>query len=155
MKITIAAIGKSIKPWMQDGIDTYVKRMPKQCSIEIMTFTPIVSKHSNQIEHIKSKEAERLLCSLKPQEYAIALDCKGQTFTSESCALKLDKLQSLGRPIRFFIGGAYGLDTTLLHQMDASWSLSALTFPHGLARLILVEQLYRAYCMNQNHPYHK
>ena len=155
MKIFISAIGKHVKPWMQDGIDTYLSRMPRQFSIQVQAIAPVTSKHSNQIEYIKIKEADQLLHTKSPQDYCVALDCLGQHFDSEKCAKKLDDLQSLGRPVRFFIGGAYGLDKSLLQQMDATWSLSLLTFPHGLARLILIEQLYRSVCLNQNHPYHK
>jgi 23S rRNA (pseudouridine1915-N3)-methyltransferase len=155
VKIVISAIGKHIKPWMQDGIDTYLSRIPRQFTIQVQTLAPVTSKHSNQVKHVKTKEAERLLQTKSPQDYCIALDCLGESFDSEKAAIKLENLQSLGRPIRFFIGGAYGLDQSLLKQMDASWSLSKLTFPHGLARLILIEQLYRSICLNQNHPYHK
>lgn len=154
MKIKISAIGKQIKPWMQDGIDSYLARIMKGYQIELDLIAPYKTNHKNQDQLVKEKEAEKLMATADKSEYWIALDAKGKQFESEQWPEKLTAVSEYSA-IRFFIGGAYGLDKTLVAQCQAIWSLGKLTMPHGLARLVLVEQLYRAICLMQNHPYHK
>lgn len=154
MKITISAIGKQIKPWMQTGIDTYLSRIPKGYSVEMDLIPPYKSSHKQQDHLVKEKEAEKLLSTAKSGEYWIALDCTGKQYTSEEWPNTLQDISQQGA-IRFFIGGAYGLDAALVKKCQAQWSLGKLTMPHGLARVVLVEQIYRAICLLQNHPYHK
>jgi 23S rRNA (pseudouridine1915-N3)-methyltransferase len=154
MRISISAIGKQIKPWMQTGIEAYLSRIPKGYTVQLNLLAPFKSTHKNQDQLVKEKEAERLVASAAPSEYWIALDANGLEFTSEEWPKQLMKI-SESTSIRFFIGGAYGLDPCLIDQCQATWSLGKLTMPHGLARVVLTEQLYRAICLIQNHPYHK
>lgn len=154
MKITISAIGKSIKPWMQEGIDTYLSRIPKGYAIGLDLMTPYKSSHTNQEAITKEKECEKLRATAHVSEFWIALDSRGKQFSSEEWPLQLQSCAE-NASIRFFIGGAFGLDSALVNQCKAVWSLGKLTMPHGLARLVLIEQLYRAICILQNHPYHK
>ena len=154
MKILISAVGKSIKPWMQEGINTYLPRIPKGYTISIDLIAPYKSNHNNQEAITKEKECEKLIATADVSEFWIALDSTGKQLTSEEWPKQLQTC-SENTSIRFFIGGAFGLDFTLVNQCKAIWSLGKLTMPHGLARVVLVEQLYRAICILQNHPYHK
>jgi 23S rRNA (pseudouridine1915-N3)-methyltransferase len=154
MKISISAVGKLIKPWMQDGVDTYLARIPRGYSITMDLIAPYKSNHNHPEIITKEKEAEKLLATANFSEYWIALDSTGKQLDSMEWPKQL-QTYSQSAPIRFFIGGAYGLDTSLINQCKAIWSLGKLTMPHGLARVVLIEQLYRALSIINNHPYHK
>jgi len=154
MRINISAIGKQIKPWMQEGIESYLSRIPKGYTIHVDLIAPYKSNHKNQDSLVKEKEAEKLMASADKSEYWIALDCNGKQFSSEEWPKQLGKATEVNA-IRFFIGGAYGLDASLLQQCQSKWSLGKLTMPHGLARVVLIEQIYRSISLLQNHPYHK
>ena len=136
----IIAIGKIKKKWIQEGIEMYLKRLPGLKVIEIKDNTQI--KEENTIKEI-----------LKKNETVVTLNENGQSFTSKQLATKL--LNSHNQNITFVIGGALGLPPSL--NKSASWqlSLSPLTFPHEIARLLLIEQIYRAKTITQGGPYHK
>ena len=136
----IIAIGKIKKRWIQEGIEMYLKRLPGLEVIEIKDSTQI--KEENTIKEIISKN-----------ETLVTLNENGQSFTSKQLATKL--LNSHNQNITFVIGGASGLPTSLNNSASWQLSLSSFTFPHEIARLLLIEQLYRAKTITQGGPYHK
>ena len=136
----IIAIGKIKKKWIQEGIEMYLKRLPGLEVIEIKDSTQIKEEHT--IKEIISKN-----------ETLVTLNENGQSFTSKQLATKL--LNSHNQNITFVIGGASGLPTSLNNSASWQLSLSPLTFPHEIARLLLIEQLYRAKTITQGGPYHK
>ena len=136
----IIAIGKIKKRWIQEGIEMYLKRLPGLEVIEIKDSTQIKEEHT--IKEIISKD-----------ETLVTLNENGQSFTSKQLATKL--LNSRNQNITFVIGGASGLPTSLNNSASWQLSLSSFTFPHEIARLLLIEQLYRANTITQGGPYHK
>jgi len=139
-RIRILAVGKVRKGWVLEGIATYLKRLPGLQVVELR-------------DAGKAKEAEAVLAALRPDEQLVVMAEEGQTFTSLALAERLEGSGS--ERLVFVIGGAEGIDPAL--KARASWklSLSPMTFPHELARLLLLEQLYRALSIQQGGPYHK
>ena len=136
----IIAIGKTKKKWIQAGIEMYLNRLPGLQIIEIKDSTPIKEEHT--IKEI-----------IKKNQTLVTLNENGQCFSSMQFARKLLSCQN--QNITFAIGGAFGLSTSLNSSADWQLSLSSLTFPHEIARLLLIEQLYRAKTITQGGPYHK
>ena len=136
----IIAVGKIKKKWIQEGIEMYLKRLPGLEVIEI--------KDNNQ-----TKEEHTIKEIISKNEILVTLNENGQSFTSKQLATKL--LNSYNQKIMFVIGGASGLSSSLIYSASWQLSLSPLTFPHEIARLLLIEQLYRAKAITQGAPYHK
>lgn len=158
MKIKIYAIGK-IKDFYKLGVDEYIKRLSNYVQVEVVELKdePIPDRPSeSEILKAKKLEGNRVLSCLKEKEYLIALDLDKKQMTSEEFSEYLsNKLESNGAHISFVIGGSYGLSDELKVRVNDSVSLSKLTFPHQLARLILLEQLFRAFKILNNETYHK
>ena len=158
MKIKIYAIGK-IKDFYKLGCDEYIKRLSSYTQVEVVELKdePIPDKPSeSEILKAKKSEGNRVLSCLKDKEYLIALDLNQKEMTSEAFAKYLNnKLVSNGANISFVIGGSYGLSNELKSRVNDSVSLSTLTYPHQLARLVLLEQIFRAYKILNNETYHK
>lgn len=155
MKIWFWSIGKAHDSYVKEGIAEFTKRISKYFPVE-WTIIP-VPKNAGMLSEmdLKKKEGETILQWLKPDDYLIALDEHGKQFSSESLS---DFLQERGsastKNIVFLIGGAFGLDAAVLKRAQLKWSLSQLTFPHQLVRLILAEQVYRACTILKNEKYH-
>lgn len=158
MKIKIYAIGK-IKDFYKLGVDEYVKRLTNYTQIEIVELKDeSLPDRPSESEIIKAKntECKRVLSCLKDKEYLIALDLNKKEMTSKQFAKYIsNKLESNGANISFVIGGSYGLSDELKSRANDSVTLSQLTFPHQLARLVLLEQLFRAFKILNNETYHK
>lgn len=143
MKIRLITIGHKAPSWIQEGYLDYAKRLPASCALELIEIPA------------EKRPEEKMLASIKPDNYVIALDVKGKPWSTEELADKLSHWLQSGKNIDLLIGGAEGLTTECLAKAHEKWSLSPLTFPHMLVRVILAEQLYRAHSILQNHPYHK
>ena len=158
MKIKIYAIGK-IKDFYKMGCDEYVKRLSNYCKVEIIELKdePISDNPSpSEIKKAKDIEGDRVIKMLKPNEYLIGLDLnKKMPDSLEFSAHLLKKLEENGSNISFVIGGSYGLSDALKNRVNESLSLSNLTFLHQMTRLILLEQIYRAFKIINNETYHK
>ena len=158
MKIKIYAIGK-IKDFYKTGVDEYIKRLSSYVQVEIVELKDesLPDRPSeSEITKAKNFEGKRVLSLLKDKEYLIALDLNNKEMSSEKFADYLSKkLEANGAHISFVIGGSYGLSDELKARVNDSVSLSSLTFPHQLARLILLEQLFRAFKILNNETYHK
>lgn len=155
MKLYFWAIGKAHESYVKEGVETFTRRISKYYSVE-WTLIP-VPKNAGMLSEmdLKKKEAEIILQWLRPDDYLIALDEKGKELNSEDLSGFLQQ-QGLQRTknLVFLIGGAFGLHADVLRQARLIWSLSRLTFPHQLVRLILAEQVYRACTIGQNEKYH-
>ena len=158
MTIKIYAIGKN-KDFYKDGVDEYLKRIGGYSKIQVIEVKDdsISDKPSDlEIKKAIDNEGKRVLSLLKNNEFLIGLDLNKKEFTSEEFAsFLLDKIVNNGSSVSFVIGGSYGLSDELKNRVNASICLSKLTFPHQLARLILVEQIYRAFKIINNETYHK
>lgn len=159
MKITILAVGKIKEKYFTAAIQEYVKRLSRYCKLEILEVadekTPDqASAHEEDL--IREKEGERLRRYIKDGGYVIALAIDGKQTTSEGFADKLQGLCVSGKShIIFVIGGSIGLDQKLLQGADELLSFSQMTFPHQLMRVVLLEQIYRAFRIMHGEPYHK
>lgn len=145
MKTQILMVGHKPPTWVEEGCQTYVKRCPANWQLT----TKILSPAS------KSIEGQQILSQLKPKMHCVLLDVQGQAWSTETLAEQLNNWQHLGKDLTFIIGGADGVDQHVYAQAAQHWSLSKLTLPHHMARLVLVEQLYRAWTILTNHPYHR
>lgn len=159
MKISIIAVGKLKEKYLKQGIGEYSKRLGAYASMEVME-VPDEKAPENmseaEMEEVKRKEGERILAKVPSDSYVITLEIEGEMATSEKFAKKLDQLALHGKSkIAFVIGGSLGLSEEVRQRSDYALSFSKMTFPHQLMRLILLEQLYRAFRINRNEPYHK
>ncbi|NMM96846.1 50S rRNA methyltransferase [Bifidobacterium sp. DSM 109960] len=159
MQIDIICVGKVKEQYLRDAIAEYSKRLSRYCKLNILEVadekTP---EHASEgVERqIKAKEGERIAKHIKPGAYVIALAIDGQQVTSEGFARKIDQLGIQGvSHIQFVIGGSIGMDDEILRKANYKLSFSKMTFPHQLMRVILLEQVYRAYKINAHEPYHK
>lgn len=147
--IQIIAIGKKHEPWVADGIMRYQKRLRPPFNVQ-WVFIAHSSRDGNQARH---EESEAVIARLRPQEYVILLDERGENLTSPDLSETLQSALSRG-PVTLVIGGAYGVNQALYDRANFVWSLSRLVFPHMLVRLLVQEQLYRAQEIALGGPYH-
>jgi len=140
--------------WVDSACADFTKRMPRELAIEIVDIKPEKRAAGNSTENIQLIEAKRIL-EAAGRDFLIACDEREQEVTTLQLSQKMQSWQTLGRDVSIIIGGADGLHTSLKQQADWLWSLSKLTLPHAFVRVLLTEQLYRAYTVIQNHPYHR
>ncbi|MFD7522200.1 23S rRNA (pseudouridine(1915)-N(3))-methyltransferase RlmH [Paenibacillus chitinolyticus] len=159
MHITIASVGKLKEKYLVNGIDEYVKRLGPYAKVQLVEVPDEKAPESMspaEEQQVRAKEGERLLTKLAPDAYVVALAIDGEMWTSEQLAGSLDKLATYGRSqVAFVIGGSLGLSSEVLRRADAKLSFGRMTLPHQLMRLVLVEQVYRAFKINRGEPYHK
>ncbi|MGD6804586.1 23S rRNA (pseudouridine(1915)-N(3))-methyltransferase RlmH [Rossellomorea vietnamensis] len=159
MNISIVTVGKLKEKYLKQGIDEYLKRLSAYAKVEVIEVSdekaPEELSETEMIQ-VKGKEGERILAKISPDAYVIALAIEGKMRTSEDLADNLDKLATYGKSkVAFVIGGSLGLSDEVLKRSNETLSFSKMTFPHQLMRLILVEQVYRAFRINRGEPYHK
>lgn len=138
--------------WVQQASDDYTKRMPRRWQFKVREFSQAQGDSS---ELIMAKEADVLLGAIPEKAHVIALDNLGVAWSTEQVSKQLESWQELGKSLVFLIGGADGLHPRVRSRANQMWSLSNLTYPHPLVRVVLVEQLYRAQSLLDNHPYHR
>jgi len=156
MKIKIIALGKIKEKFLKEGIDEFLKRLTPYASVEIVELSPIEIKDENLIEKVLEQEGEKILAQVKSNSYVITLEIGGANFSSEKFAQKLEEIANQGyNEIIFVIGSSCGLSKTVSGRADFKLSLSKMTFLHQFARLLLVEQIYRAFKIQKNEIYHK
>ena len=156
MNIKIIALGKIKEKFLKDGIDEFLKRLGPYASIEVIELTPIEIKDENLIERVLEQEGEKILSLIKPQSYVITLEIQGKMLSSEELAEKIESLTNDGiGEIIFVIGSSCGIAKTVSARANFKLSMSKMTFLHQFARLLLVEQIYRAFKILKNETYHK
>ena len=159
MRINIVCVGKIKEKYLKLGIDEFKKRLSKYCKLEIIELEDEKAPENlsdKEMLMIKEKEGKKILSKIKDNSYVIALAIDGKNLSSEELAETINKLGVRGvSNITFVIGGSLGLSDEVLSRADYKLSFSKMTFPHQLMRLILLEQVYRAYRINNNEPYHK
>lgn len=154
MKINLIVIGKKMPDWIQTGINHYQKQLPAQLNFNLIALEAQKRKGKN-IEQIKELEGELILKAVKDAQLVIAFDERGKQHTTKAIAQNLGSWQQNGESIALIIGGADGLSDRVKSHANQLWGLSNLTLPHSMARLLAVEQLYRAHSLLTNHPYHR
>ncbi len=155
MKIKIIALGKIKEKFLKDGIDEFLKRLTPYTAIEIVELSPIEIK-DNQIEKALLEEGEKILANIKPDSYVITMEILGKQLSSEDFASKINEITISGiSELVFVIGSSCGIAPTVSARANFKLSISKMTFLHQFARLLLVEQIYRAFKILKNETYHK
>ncbi|MCY8611959.1 23S rRNA (pseudouridine(1915)-N(3))-methyltransferase RlmH [Bacillus haynesii] len=159
MNISIVAIGKLKEKYLKQGIDEYIKRLSAYAKVDIIELPDEKAPENlsdQDAKIVKDKEGERILSKISPDAHVIALAIEGKMKSSEELADNMDRLATYGKSkVTFVIGGSLGLSDAVLKRADEKLSFSKMTFPHQLMRLILLEQVYRAFRINRGEPYHK
>ncbi|WIM04655.1 MAG: 23S rRNA (pseudouridine(1915)-N(3))-methyltransferase RlmH [Candidatus Nitricoxidivorans perseverans] len=155
MKLVVAAVGTRMPDWMDAGFSEYAKRMPREMPMELVEVRPEPRVSGKPVEAMLSAESARIMAVLPPRCRRVALDERGLDLTTRALADRLEKWRATGEDVAFLVGGPDGLDPKLKEEAHEMLRLSALTLPHGLARVVLAEALYRASSLLRGHPYHR
>jgi len=155
MQIHLVAVGNRMPEWVSQGYDEYARRMPPECRLNLIEIPAAKRTKAADIKRLLAQEGERMLEALPKNVLVVALDVSGHRWDTEEVAQQLDAWMHEGRDIALLLGGPEGLAPACRQQAERSWSLSPLTFPHPLVRIIVAEQLYRATTILKHHPYHK
>lgn len=155
MQLIIAAVGHKMPAWIEDGFGEYAKRMPPECRIHLKEIKPVERSGSKTAETVMALERAKIESAVPKGSRIVALDERGKDLTTMQLSQLLTQWQQDGRDVTFVIGGADGLDAGFKASADLLVRISSLTLPHGMVRVLLAEQLYRAWSITQNHPYHR
>jgi 23S rRNA (pseudouridine1915-N3)-methyltransferase len=159
MHIQIVAVGKIKEKYILLGMEEFLKRLGPYAKVAVTEVPDEKAPETMSLaeeQQVMHKEGERILAHIKPDAHVIALAIDGKTWSSEELAAEMDKLATYGKShLVFVIGGSLGLDDAVLKRAEQKLSFSKMTFPHQLMRLILLEQVYRAFRINRGEPYHK
>lgn len=156
MKIKIIAVGKIKEKFLKDGINEFLKRLTPYATVEVIELSPIEIRDENLIQKALEQEGEKILANIKPNSYVITLEILGKQLSSEDFATKINEITNLGiSELVFIIGSSCGISQTVSQRADFKLSISKMTFLHQFARLLLVEQIYRAFKILKGETYHK
>ncbi|MFO7994556.1 MAG: 23S rRNA (pseudouridine(1915)-N(3))-methyltransferase RlmH [Marinobacter sp.] len=155
MRLRLVCVGQKMPEWVSQGFNEYARRMPPELPIELVEI-PMAHRGKNpDIPRLMQKEADSILSAVGPRDLVIALEVGGRNWSTEKLSNQLEGWQQDGRDVSFLVGGPDGLADACRARADRMWSLSSLTLPHPLVRILLAEQLYRAWTVTRNHPYHR
>jgi len=155
MKIYLITIGQRMPNWVDEAFNEYCKRLPNDYALILKTLPTAKRSKATDKQRIVAKESKSLLANCPDHTYRIALDRQGKQIDSQNIATALKSWHDQSQNITLLIGGPEGISTATLQQADAVWSLSKLTLPHPLVRILVAEQIYRAWSILSNHPYHR
>jgi 23S rRNA (pseudouridine1915-N3)-methyltransferase len=154
VKINIISVGEKMPQWVIEAYNDYEKRLKREYQISLKQIA-LNKRSKHQIKKHIEKETQDILKCIKPGSIVVALDENGQQFSTKGLSSQLEKWQFSGQDISFVIGGPEGLHENILQKSDLTWSLSRLTLPHPMVRVILIEQIYRAWTLLKGLPYHR
>jgi len=155
MKIRLLCVGQKMPRWVNEGYEEFAKRIQGDCKLELVELPMAKRGKTSSTAQLKKKEAETIAQALKGSEHLVVLDVLGKAVSTPDLAEKLTRWQYLGQDVAIVIGGPDGIDESLIQKAKEKISLSKLTLPHPLVRVLLAEQIYRAWSINKGHPYHK
>ena len=155
MHIRLLAVGDRQPPWVDEAFDLYAARFPRDWKFRLEVIPTVRRQKNDRSQKAKQAEGDLILAKLNAGEQVVLLDERGRQLDSKALARKVADWQSDGRDLCFVIGGPDGVPESCRARADFTWSLSSLTLPHGLARVLLAEQLYRAHSLQTGHPYHR
>ncbi len=155
MQIHLIAIGEKMPAWVQQGYQEYAKRLPAECRLKLVEIPAGKRGKNADIERIMRDETDRLLNAIPKGARVVALEVGGRNWSTEQLAEQLGDWMQSGQDVALLVGGPDGMIERARSAADQLWSLSALTLPHPLVRIVLAEQLYRAWSVLRNHPYHR
>lgn len=155
MRIRLLAVGTRMPDWVERGVEEYRKRLPRDFALEIVEIAPGARGKNADVSRAVAQEGQRMRERLRGSERLVALEVEGQAWSTERLAREADQWRHDGRDVVLLVGGPDGLERGLSASAEQRWSLSPLTLPHPLVRLVLAEQLYRAWTLLVGHPYHR
>ncbi len=155
MKLRLIAAGTRMPGWIEEGFEDYRKRLPPQLRLELTEIGVAHRGKNPDLARLKKSEAESMQRALQPDDRVIALDERGEKLATLDWAKALTSWMQDGRDVAFLIGGPDGLAPEMLQRAERRWSLSPMTLPHALVRVLVAEQLYRAWSVLSGHPYHR
>ena len=155
MKLLLVTVGHKMPDWITAGFNEYAKRMPREAKLELLEIKPEPRTTGKTVPQIMEAEAMRIMAALPSNCLRIALDERGATWTTRQLADKMRDWMGEGHDVAFIVGGADGLHESVKNRSRQLLALSAMTLPHGMVRVLLAEQLYRAHSLLHNHPYHR
>ena len=155
MNIHLVAVGEKMPSWVQQGYQDYAKRLPRECSLRLVEVPPGKRGKNADIARAMRDEGQRMLAAIPKGARVVALEVDGRTWSTRQLAQQLDSWLAGGQDIALLVGGPEGLAAEARAAAQQTWSLSPLTLPHPLVRVLLSEQIYRAWSILHNHPYHR
>ncbi|SMF94032.1 23S rRNA (pseudouridine1915-N3)-methyltransferase [Methylomagnum ishizawai] len=155
MQIHLLAVGHRMPDWVVAGYEEYAKRLPRECALVLKEIAPAKRGKNADIGKLREDEGGRMLAALPRDSHVVALDLGGQDWSTPDLSQQLQRWLGNGRDVALLVGGPDGLAPACLQRAQQVWCLSRLTFPHPIVRVIVAEQIYRAWSLSQNHPYHR
>lgn len=156
MNLYLVTVGDKMPAWVMEAYQDYSKRLSGEIKLHLIEISAEVRGKNADIARIKEREGERILKAIPPQvEQVVALEVNGQSWTSKELSQQMESWLSQNKHTAFLVGGPDGLSEACRKRANLQWSLSALTLPHPLIRVMLAEQFFRAYSILKNHPYHR
>ena len=155
MHIRLLAVGDRQPAWVDDAYKSYAERFPREWKFRLDTIPTVRRRKNDKTSQAMEAEGEQVIARLQDAEQVVLLDERGKSLSSEGLASKLADWQRDGRDLCLIIGGPDGVPDACRRRADFTWSLSSMTLPHGLARVLVAEQLYRAWSIRSGHPYHR
>jgi len=155
MRITLYAIGNKMPAWVSQGFQEYSRRFPRDMSFHLIEVSPGKRGKNADIARILEKEGEQLLSAIPKGNRIVTLEVEGKPWTTPELAAQLQRWQFDSRDVALLVGGPEGLSPACIKASEQKWSLSPLTLPHPMVRVLIAESLYRAWSINNNHPYHR
>ena len=155
MQLLVAAVGQRMPRWVNEAWTEYARRMPPGLALSLREISLAKRGKNADTKRLTAVESTALYAAMPKRARIVALDVKGQAWSTEKLAASLEQWMGDGRDVGFMIGGPDGIAVDIMQKADNRWSLGPLTLPHPLVRVVLAEQLYRAWTITQNHPYHR
>ncbi len=155
MIIHVIAVGTKMPGWVTEGVNEYQRRMPAECQLKFVELPLGQRVKSKNIKQAMQQEEKSILAAIPANAYVIAMEVKAKIWSTETLSEKMQDWMQSGKDIALLVGGPDGMTPACLNKANEIWSLSNLTLPHPLVRIVLAEQLYRALMIIKNHPYHK
>ncbi len=155
MQLLVAAVGQRMPRWVNEAWTEYARRMPRNLRLDIREIPLKKRGKAGTTQRLKALESQALFTAMPAGARVIALDVEGRAWSTEELAANLEAWMGDGRDVGFMIGGPDGIAADITQKADNRWSLGPLTLPHPLVRVVIAEQLYRAWTITQNHPYHR
>jgi 23S rRNA (pseudouridine1915-N3)-methyltransferase len=155
MHIRLIAVGDRQPSWVDDAFSVYAGRLPREWQFRLDPIATVRRSRNDKSKASMDAEGDQILGKISPDEQVVLLDERGKQFSSSELAAQLQSWQSDGRDLCFVIGGPDGVSAAVRKRANSAWSLSRLTLPHGLARVLFAEQMYRAWSLQIGHPYHR
>jgi 23S rRNA (pseudouridine1915-N3)-methyltransferase len=155
MQIHFLTVGTKMPNWVQQGYEEYAKRLPRECELILKEIPAGKRSKNSDTARIIREEGERILAAIPTNCHVVTLDLEGKLWSTPQLAQSLERWQGNGQHVALIVGGADGIADTVKQIAKESWCLSNLTFPHPLVRIVVAEQIYRAWSILQNHPYHR